>query len=280
MEQDFNYDEEDFNLDEENSADKKPLTIDEIIDKEGKEEKITFSKLLSSKKLIIIIVSVIFIVIIIIIIAISLRDSSNKQEIIDSKEAPEEIQGEIQFDKNGFIITDDIVPEDNIFKYSVDEITRLREAGYTSTEIEEFEKMEVTNIDSLVSDIELQKRKSILDHYHVFLRNAQESGNEQYLYALANTWLGLAPQEVNASGEVDDYYKDSCNADYWKLPLQGYQPILKVKFVDKQDVERTVYMPVEPTTYVQLRESGNIVISYNFIKAYGCEFITNIQEVK
>jgi len=56
--------------------------------------------------------------------------------------------------------------------------------------------------------------------------------------------------------------------------------MLKVRFTDKQDIERTVFMSVEPMTYAELKDSGNIVISYNFINAYGCEFITNIQEVR
>ena len=283
MKQDFEYEEEEFEKQDPDEAEH-PESIDDMIDDET-EEKLTFKDLVSKNKTAFICVGVILGLAALVSAAVFFVNSSKTDDNMveeTTETTAEEVDGEIEFDENGFIVLDDesTVEDDSSFHYSSEDIQKLREAGYTNTEIEDFEEMAVENVDNLIAEIKEQKKKSILEIYRGFMRDAQNSGNEEYLYALANTWLGLAPQEMDLSGDVDDYYKDSCNADYWKLPLQGYQPMLKLRFTDKQDVERTVYMAVEPTTYANLRDSGNIVISYNFINAYGCEFITNIQEVK
>lgn len=280
MKQEFKYEEEEFTVDNDENISSKSYSasIDEILEDAEEDTKRNLKDIFDNRKLIIGIVAGILIIAVIVII---FWVSQNTNKSIEPEGLAEEIEGEILFDENGFIIMDDEpVGDDLSFRYTTDEIKELREAGYTITEIEEFERLEVTNISVLIDEIAEQKKKSILEIYRVFLRDAQGTGNEEYLYALANTWLGLIPQEVNVSGEIDDYYKDSCNADFWKLPLQGYQPMLKVKFIDNMDIERTVFMAVDPSTYVSLRDSGNILITYNYVKAYDCEFIVNIQEVK
>lgn len=274
MKQDFEYNEEKFEINNSDEKIDKPLSIEEMIEQEKEEkEKFYFKDILKNKYIYLILIFII----IIFSVVIFIRLYQNKNNI-ESKDNKQENKEEIIFDENGFIEDEEIIKIESEFKYNTDDIKRLREAGYTSTEIEEFEQMEVTNLDILIDDIKEQTKKNLLENYRIFLRNAQSTGNEEYLYALANTWLGLEPQIIKDDGNVEDYYKDSCNADYWKLPLQGYQPMLKIKFVDQFDIERTAYMSVDPSTYVSLRDSGNINITYDFIKAYGCEFIINIQK--
>lgn len=275
MEQDFKYEEENFETGRKEIE--KPFSVDEMIEDENKEVKLSFISFIKEKKKPFIIAGAISIVTIVSILGVSILLKQNSHNN-DKESLNKEIENGIQFDQDGFLIEEEIQSENEVFHYSLEDTKRLREAGYTNVEIEEFESMEVTNLDSLINDAQEQKKKQFLEIYRIFLRDAQSTGNEEYLYALANTWLGLSPQIINPDGQVNDYYKSGCNADYWKLPLQGCQPMLKLKFIDQTDQERTIYLSVEPSVYISLRDSGNINITYDFINAYGCDFITNIQQ--
>jgi hypothetical protein len=58
--------------------------------------------------------------------------------------------------------------------------------------------------------------------------------------------------------------------------MQGYQPTIKVK-IPNTDV--TLFVVVTPDQYYSLDETGNIKISYDYIKRYNAEFYTNVKMV-
>lgn len=161
------------------------------------------------------------------------------------------------------------------FAYSQAETDRLRAVGYTSGEIEDFEIQEITDIQPLLNK-QLEARKELfLDMYRAFLREALESGNEQYNYVLANTYLGLPPQEFTEEDDRRDYVTYSELVNYWKMPLQGWQPTIKVRLAN----EAVIYMHVTPSRYEELKDSGNMHIRYDYIFYKGVKCVTNVTEI-
>lgn len=248
MKQDFEYEEKKFEIKDE---EKKTSSIDEIID-ENVDTNIPED---SKKKLIIIIAVVILIIILFVAIAFVIKGKLPKEEAIEYSTEEETIE----------------IP---VFEYTSDEYSRLRTAGFTASEIEDFEIQEIVDIDSLINEADEKRKKKFLETYKAFIREANESPDSQYTYLMANTYLGLPPQEINLESTAEDYYSETRNVDYWKMPLQGYQPLVKVRIMPEDVV---LYVNIKPENYVHLRESGNMVISYDFVHVYGCDFYTNVK---
>ena len=162
-----------------------------------------------------------------------------------------------------------------LFAYSTYEADKLRAVGYTSREIEEFELQEIVDIQPLIDKQITARQDSFLDMYRAFMREARESGNEQYIYALSNTYLGLPPQVFLEEDERLDYSTYTENVDYWKMPLQGWQPTIKLRLVN----DAVIYMHVTPSRYEELRDSGNMNIRYDYIYYKGVKSVTNVSEV-
>jgi len=165
--------------------------------------------------------------------------------------------------------------EEPIFTYSSHEANRLRAAGYTYREIEEFEYQEIVDIQPLVEAQFKARQDEFLDMYRAFLREAKESGNEQYNYILSNTYLGLPPQEFIDEDDKRDYVTYTENVDYWKMPLQGWQPTVKLRLAN----DAVVYMHITPSRYEELRDSGNMNIRYDYIYYKGVKSVTNVTEI-
>jgi len=161
------------------------------------------------------------------------------------------------------------------FAYSQLEADRLRAVGYTSREIEEFEFQEIIDIGPLINKQIKARQDEFLDMYRAFLREAKESGNEQYNYILSNTYLGLQPQEFIEEDERRDYVTYTENADYWKMPLQGWQPTVKLRLAN----DAVIFMHVTPSRYEELKDSGNMNIRYDYIYYKGVKCVMNVTEI-
>jgi hypothetical protein len=111
--------------------------------------------------------------------------------------------------------------------------------------------------------------------YRAFLREALESGNEQYNFVLANSYLGLPPQEFIEEDERREYVTYTELVNYWKMPLQGWQPTIKIRLAN----DAVIYMQISPIRYNELREHGNMHIRYDYIYYKGVRAVTNIQEI-
>lgn len=161
------------------------------------------------------------------------------------------------------------------FSYSQFEADRLRAVGYTSREIEEFEFQEIIDIQPLLDKQIKARQDEFLDMYRAFLREAKESGNEQYNYVLSNSYLGLPPQEFIEEDDKRDYVTYSELVNYWKMPLQGWQPTIKVRLAN----DAVIFMNVSPSRYEELSASGNMHIRYDYIYYKGVKCVTNVTEI-
>ncbi len=248
MKQDFEYKEESFEVkSEESKTSSIDSIIDENIDTDVPEE--------SKKKLIIIIADIVIVVILVIVLVFMFKGKLVKKESVE-------------------VSTEEETTEIPKFEYTYDEYERLRTAGFTASEIEDFELQEIADIDTLINEAEEKRKKKFLETYKAFIREANESPDSQYTYLMANTYLGLPPQEIDLNSTAEDYYSETRNVDYWKMPLQGYQPLVKVRIMPEDVV---LYVNIKPENYALLRDSGNMVISYDFVHVYGCDFYTNIK---
>jgi hypothetical protein len=185
---------------------------------------------------------------------------------------PKAVEDEIYFDEPWGDYEEELPP---LFTYSAYEADRLRAVGYTAREIEEFEFQEIIDIQPLIETQIEARREVFLDMYRAFLREARESGNEQYNYVLSNTYLGLPPQEFIEEDERRDYVTYTENVDYWKMPLQGWQPTIKLRLAN----DAVIYMHVTPSRYEELRDSGNMNIRYDYIYYKGVKSVTNVTEI-
>ena len=120
-----------------------------------------------------------------------------------------------------------------------------------------------------------EQQEKFLDLYRAFLREARESANEQYNYVLSNTYLGLPPQNFVEEDTNRDYVTYTENADYWKMPLQGWQPTIKIRLSN----DAVIYMHVTPARYEELNDNGNMNIRYDYIYYKGVKSVMNVTEI-
>ncbi len=72
------------------------------------------------------------------------------------------------------------------------------------------------------------------------------------------------------------YYYEVMNVDYIKLPAKGHQLFIKF-FLENGDA---VFMTVTPERYLELKESGNIVVRVSYTQtADGKRIITDMIEI-
>jgi hypothetical protein len=161
------------------------------------------------------------------------------------------------------------------FAYTVYEADLLRAVGYTAREIEGFELEEIVDIQPLLDKQIKARQEEFLDIYRAFLREAKESGNEQYNYVLSNSYLGLPPQEFIEEDEKRDYVTYTELVNYWKMPMQGWQPTIKVRLAN----DAVIYMHITPSRYEELKDSGNMHIRYDYIYYKGVKSVTNVTEI-
>jgi hypothetical protein len=169
--------------------------------------------------------------------------------------------------------TSTAVEQTIIQTYSAFDIDRLRIAGYTGDEIETNEK-QGASVDSLV-EVSKQKRDEALKAEYSELRAASiTAASPDYKKLMANTWLGGVDRVVT-KGQSEISSKGKDNANYEKLPSKGNQLFIKITLSDG----RIVFMQVRPSRYADLKDSGNMIVTYDEY-SYGTEkYITNLEEV-
>jgi len=161
-----------------------------------------------------------------------------------------------------------------VFTYPEDTYVSLRAAGFTARQIEELEALRADVTPYLKKAAE-NKKEWAAEQFKALLRNSEDSTDLQYTYLMGNTYLGLQPQEIDINSS--DYsvvsYKEVVN--YWKMPMQGWQPTIKVRLKSGE----ILYFQVTPQRYVNLDDSGSIAITYTVSEIYGARFITDVKEV-
>lgn len=167
-----------------------------------------------------------------------------------------------------------LVDEEEIqtFYYSSDEYERLREAGYTGMEIEEFELQEM-DVDDLIKDAETRRKAKIEEEIVPYFDAASDEFKELY----NSTWISGNDYTINGSPDDWNHWSEVLNVDYRKLPKKGLQCFIQFKLADTGE---SGFMYMDPLRFDQLPEEGNIVLNISFVEMPdGTRLINKIKEV-
>jgi hypothetical protein len=156
-----------------------------------------------------------------------------------------------------------------VFTYTQDEIERLRSFGYTADEIETSQITEIP-VDVLCEQAE-QKIKA---EQQKIIDELSDTASEVYQELVNKTWLAGATISLTPT---EDYMLEGFveNVDYIKLPPRGNQLFLRLTMLDGT----YSFMAVPPYRWMELRDSGNIVIRYVRCNYNGTYVITEIEEI-
>lgn len=157
--------------------------------------------------------------------------------------------------------------------YSIDETRILRKWGYTASELD------ITARDHLsATELVKQARKDREAAQKEALDAVRDTASPEYQALLNKTWLG--GDSLDLSGvQVDSIYNTAQrteNVDYEKCGAQGTQLFLKLQL----DNGTSAFMTVTPVRYLELAESGNIVVSIEQVEYGETTVIISIQEVR
>lgn len=158
------------------------------------------------------------------------------------------------------------------FTYTEEEVEKLRQAGYTGTEIEENQANEV-DVKYLL-DASAAARKQLYEEEVLPYFN---SASAEFKKLAADTWVGNPEFELGEKDLGLARTEEVVNVDYEKLPPKGHQ--LFVKFYLQYD-SVACFMVVTPERYYELEPAGNIVLSITYTTTEdGNKVITDIIEV-
>lgn len=157
------------------------------------------------------------------------------------------------------------------FSYTDEEKQQLRAWGYTGDEIEKKQSEEVP-----ASELIAQSKKA-QEEARATLSNPE---SPEYQALLNNTWLGqqaiTLPEYVEGVTEGSIHYDTHVlNADYDKVPAHGQNLFLKVHL----NSSSYVFMECPLLRYMQLPDSGNIVVQYQTATINGVTIVHSMQEV-
>ncbi len=155
-----------------------------------------------------------------------------------------------------------------VFTYTSEELEQLRAWGYTGDEIEAEQLKETPAADLVAASKQAQEEA------RAALSNPE---SPEYQALLNQTWLGevavTVPVYDPETSEVGTTTL-TLNADYEKMPAHGTNLFLRVKLEDGSHH----FMEVSPYRYSQLADSGNIVVTYDYLLLDGKVFINNMRE--
>lgn len=162
------------------------------------------------------------------------------------------------------------------FAYTKSEVKELRSWGYTGDEIEEFQSQE-KNVKTLVNESKKAQIEKKAEVNKALVSASTMSGNEQYAYVLANSMYGLPIQVRDKSAGLSDMYTETVAVNYRKLPLQGFQPMIKITV---PNTEVTLYHNLSLTDYDLLPETGIVKISMDYYLFDGMKTYSNIEIIE
>ena len=158
--------------------------------------------------------------------------------------------------------------------YTPAQLDQLRANGYTATEIENYQKGGMSP-DFLVKKATDSRQALLQSTYDELKKNAQTTGSPEYQQLISMTWMAGNPVTVSDPSGKFTTTRIKDNIRYVKIPPHGNQLMLKLTLTDGT----TSFYATTPQRWVQLKDNGNMIITYDKI-AYGINFfITNIQEV-
>lgn len=161
------------------------------------------------------------------------------------------------------------------FSYTQDEVTELRAYGYTGDEIEQYE-IEEKSAEELLNEAKLAMKKAYEEQWGVYV----DSTSKGFKKLNRLTWLGLPKTTLpknskNEDGIYNGYEEiHTRNVDYVKVEPRGYQTFIKCTMSDGS----SFFYAIDPRRYIELKDSGNIVLEVTFLNWEGQWFITDVVE--
>lgn len=163
--------------------------------------------------------------------------------------------------------------------YTETDKSSLRGAGYTGPEIEQFEK-DGKLVDDLLLKAKVEKDRFLQQRYKELDIEARKTeASDAYKELRDYTWLCGEPQEL-VYDETESYTTEieRYNARYEKIPLRGNACMIKL-YLDEDKGYSPAFYNVHPERYSQLKDSGNMVVTYDVVTYNGGKYICNISEV-
>lgn len=178
------------------------------------------------------------------------KDGEQEQEVVEQIPIVEEVPLETP------IVEAPIIA----FMYTEEEVKSLRAAGYTGDEIEAYQYME-KDVQELLDEAAKEQQ----EYVDMFVKPLLDETSDAYKKNLRDTWLGL--EERTDIADFSDYLfvnSETKNLDFEKVPVRGNQIFLKI-YLDDVNHDDYFFMSCDPKRYAQLGDSGNIVITYQYI---------------
>lgn len=141
--------------------------------------------------------------------------------------------------------------------YTSKEREALRIAGFTGTEIEEFQYF---GYDPAEKVREVEEARAL--KYEQEIAPYLDAASDEFKELLANTWVGQEEFKVSSNTDEYNYRTTTLNLDYEKITPTGVQLFLKVYLNEEQ----IIFMPMEPSRWVQIADKGNIVVKINYVE--------------
>lgn len=222
---------------------------------------------------------------IVIVVAISLFKGGNLSKKDDNVEGAankfETMQQEQQEDED--IDIDALFADQNETSiqtgYTESDRSSLRGAGYTGPEIERFEKEEKP-VDELLLKAKVEKDRFLQSRYKELDIEARKTeASDAYKELRDYTWLCGTPKEL-VYDETESYTTEieKYNASYEKIPMRGSACLIKLT-LDADKGYEPVFYNIHPERYAQLKDKGNMVVTYDVVTYNGEKYICNIQEL-
>lgn len=189
-----------------------------------------------------------------------------------------------QTDASGNLVTDangnpvyETLPAETIvntpsaIKYSDKELSLLRKYGYTADEIEQSAALGI-KAKVLLADAKEARERLAYDT----IKKLGDTGTPEYQEIYYNTWLQGEPRDLSGIDPsiIPVLSSATVNVDYTRLPAKGPQLWVKLELPDGQ----YAFMSVTPQRYVQLNDSGNMVVTINTSTQGDQKFVVSIVE--
>lgn len=272
------------------STSRKPARqeLPEEDDEEAEPEKKPKKPIKINPKLIACVVGLVVVLIIIIFIVATVSANQRKKaEAKAEREALEQIQAMEDYynehpeerptpaDHNAVEPTETLAvsPAGVTVSYKLDDIKVLRKWGYTANELEVASRDGVSAkalVEQAKKDREAAQREA--------LKEVSDTASPEYQNLLNKTWLGGDPIDLSGVDPNIVYNTETWteNVDYEKCGAQGTQLFIKLYL----DNGTAAFMSVTPGRYVELADSGNIVVNLEALTSETLCVITKVSEVR
>lgn len=157
--------------------------------------------------------------------------------------------------------------------YKLEDVKILRKWGYTANELEIASRDGITAkalVEQAKKDRESAQREA--------LKAVSNTASPEYQALLNKTWLGGDPIDLSGVDPNIVYNTETWteNVDYEKCGAQGTQLFVKLYL----DNGTSAFMTITPGRYVELADSGNMVVNIEALTSDTLRIITKVEEVR